>query len=70
MKARLFEQNGITVQSQSWKRKLAHSAERILSGMSMGRVYSPRFLPLLYLVICIPTVLFLIFFSAAAWQPR
>jgi hypothetical protein len=69
MKARSFEQNGITVQSQSWKRKLAHSAERILSGMLMGRVHSPRFLPLLYLVICIPTVLFLIFFRQPLGSP-
>jgi hypothetical protein len=69
MKARSFEQNGVTMQSLSRRRNLAHSAEKILSGIWMGRVWSPRFLPVFYLAICIPTVLFLVFFRQPLGGP-
>ncbi|MBB3020113.1 putative membrane protein [Microvirga lupini] len=41
----------------------------ILNRMVRGSTYFPRFLPLLYLAICVPTVLFLIFFRQPLGNP-
>lgn len=46
-----------------------HSAAIRVSSIPTGRRYFPRFLPLLYLAVCIPAILFLVFFRQPLGSP-
>lgn len=69
MKSPSDERNDIGMQSLSWRGNFAHYIGISLSAISTSRPCLPRFLPLLYLTICIPTVLFLVLFRQPLSNP-
>lgn len=63
------EQSPALLQLLSWKKHLIHTLDAYFESNLIGRIYSTRFLPLVYLAICIPTVLFLVFFRQPLGNP-
>ena len=53
----------------SWKGRYASTIGRFLQRETTGSTSFPRFLPLLYLAICIPTILFLAFYRQPLSNP-
>ena len=53
----------------SWRSHLASWPNALFKERPAGSIYSVRFLPLLYLIICVPTVLFLVFFRQPLGNP-
>lgn len=48
---------------------MAFLPNALFKGRPIGSIFSARFLPLLYLIICIPTVLFLVYFRQPLGNP-
>ncbi|MBF9196439.1 DUF2142 domain-containing protein [Microvirga terrestris] len=69
MASRTHEQTPAWQQLVSWKNRIIHTLDAYFASNLVGRIYSPRFLPLIYLAICIPVVLFLVFFRQPLGNP-